>query len=203
MIRAAEQTAELGASEFCIVLAVRGPDARLLDHICSLVPLISERTGLNVAVSAGILAPEQARELAQAGVHRYNHNLETARSFFGQVVTTHTWEERAETCRLVVENGMELCCGALLGMGESDAQRVELITQLRQSWAGRGAAQLLEPAARNPARRPDRSSTPGTPSDGSRCSASACLASSCGTREAARSPFATYRRWASPLGSTL
>jgi biotin synthase len=131
VIRAAEETAKLGASEFCIVLAVRGPDARLLDHIVSLVPLIRDRTGLNVAVSAGILTPEQATTLSQAGVHRYNHNPETARSYFGEVVTTHTWEERAETCRLVIENGMELCCGALLGMGETDAQRVELITELQ------------------------------------------------------------------------
>ncbi len=67
VIRAAEQTAELGASEFCIVLAVRGPDARLLDQICSLVPMIRERSGLNVAVSSGILAPEQARQLAELG----------------------------------------------------------------------------------------------------------------------------------------
>ncbi len=150
VLRAAEETAGLGASEFCIVLAVRGPDARLLDNICSLVPLIHERTGLNVAVSAGILAQEQARQLAQAGVHRYNHNLETARSFFGQVVTTHTWEERAETCRLVVENGMELCCGALLGMGESDAQRVELITQLQDVGPAEVPLNFLNPRPGTP-----------------------------------------------------
>jgi biotin synthase len=64
-------------------------------------------------------------------VHRYNHNLETARSFFPEIVTTHTWDERADTCRLVRELGMELCCGVLLGMGESDAQRIELIGELR------------------------------------------------------------------------
>jgi len=130
VIRAAEQTAELGASEFCIVLAVRGPDARIMDRICSLVPTINQRTGLNVAVSAGILTSEQAATLATAGVHRYNHNVETARSFFSSVVTTHTWEERAATCAMVRRHGMELCCGALLGMGETDAQRVELISQL-------------------------------------------------------------------------
>jgi biotin synthase len=95
------------------------------------VPLISERTGLNVAASLGILTAEQARRLAAAGLHRYNHNLETARSYFSEVVTTHTWEERADTCRLVRDAGMELCCGVLLGMGESDDQRLELISQLR------------------------------------------------------------------------
>ena len=131
VLAAAAETAALGASEFCIVLAVRGPDERTLQRILELVPLVRDRTGLNVAVSAGILSPEQATRLAEGGVHRYNHNLETARSFFPSVVTTHSWEERAETCRLVRDAGMELCCGALLGMGESDAQRVELLLQLR------------------------------------------------------------------------
>lgn len=131
VLEAARQTAALGATEFCLVLAIRGPDERTLRRILELVPLVRNETGLNVAVSAGILGPEQARRLAEGGVHRYNHNLETARSFFKQVVTTHTWEERADTCRLVRAHGMELCCGALLGMGESDQQRIELLLELR------------------------------------------------------------------------
>ncbi|HLX86868.1 MAG TPA: biotin synthase BioB, partial [Acidimicrobiales bacterium] len=131
VLAAAAETAALGASEFCIVLAVRGPDERTMGRILELVPVVKERTGLNVAVSAGILDPEQAERLARGGVHRYNHNVETARSFFPSVVTTHSWEERAETCRLVRDAGMELCCGALVGMGESAAQRVELLLQLR------------------------------------------------------------------------
>jgi biotin synthase len=131
LARAAEETARLGASEFCIVLAVRGPDARVMRQLLDAVPVVRERTGLNVAVSAGILTREQAEALAAGGVHRYNHNLETARSHFARICSTHTWEERFETCRLVREVGMELCCGVLLGMGESDAQRLELIAQLR------------------------------------------------------------------------
>jgi biotin synthase len=132
VLQAASQTAALGASEFCIVLAVRGPDERTLQRILELVPLVHERTGLNVAVSAGILNEEQAQRLAEGGVHRYNHNVETARSYFPEIVTTHTWDERAETCRLVRRHGMELCCGALLNMGETDAQRVELLLQLQE-----------------------------------------------------------------------
>jgi biotin synthase len=132
VLAAARETAALGASEFCIVLAVRGPDERTLRRILELVPLVRDETGLNVAVSAGILTDEQAARLAAGGVHRYNHNLETARSFFDQVVTTHRWEERAETCRTVRRHGMELCCGALIGMGESDAQRIELLLELRE-----------------------------------------------------------------------
>ena len=94
VLQAAEETKASGASEFCIVLAVRGPDERTMQRLLELVPLVQERTGLNVAVSAGLLTEDQARRFAAAGVHRYNHNLETARSFFPNVVTTHTWEER-------------------------------------------------------------------------------------------------------------
>jgi biotin synthase len=131
VLAAARETAALGASEFCIVLAVKGPDERTMQRILELVPLVRDDTGLNVAVSAGILTDEQARRLAEGGVHRYNHNLETARSFFGKVVTTHSWDERATTCELVRRYGMELCCGALLGMGETVEQRLELLAELR------------------------------------------------------------------------
>jgi biotin synthase len=131
VLAAARETAALGASEFCIVLAVRGPDERTMQRLLELVPLIGRETGLNVAVSAGVLTEAQARRLADGGVHRYNHNVETSRSFFPSVVTSHTWDERAETCRLVRQHGMELCCGALIGMGETDAQRIELLTQLQ------------------------------------------------------------------------
>ena len=131
LLAAARETAAIGASEFCIVLAVRGPDEKTMQRLEELVPLVQEETGLSVAVSAGILTEEQAIRLAAVGTHRYNHNLETARSFFPRVVTTHEWEERFDTCRLVREHGMELCCGALLGMGETVAQRLELLEQLR------------------------------------------------------------------------
>ncbi|MGI8936685.1 MAG: biotin synthase BioB [Iamia sp.] len=131
VLAAARETAELGASEFCIVLAVRGPDERTLQRILELVPLVREEAGLNVAVSAGILTKDQARRLAEGGVHRYNHNLETAESYFPEVVTTHDYEERLATCQLVRDHGMELCCGALLGMGETVDQRIELLMALR------------------------------------------------------------------------
>jgi len=129
--RAARETAKLGASEFCLVYAVRGPDARLMERILALVPAV-QREGLQVAVSAGILSRAQAERFAAGGVHRYNHNLETARSFFPEIVTSHSWEERWQTCEVVKAAGMELCCGVLLGMGESNAQRLELLEQLRE-----------------------------------------------------------------------
>ena len=130
VLAAARETAALGATEFCIVLALRGPDERTMRRILDLVPRVRAETGLQVAVSAGILTKDQAMRLAAGGVHRYNHNLETARSYFHQIVTTHTWEERWKTCLAVQDAGMELCCGVLLGMGESDEQRLELLGQL-------------------------------------------------------------------------
>ena len=126
LLQAAEETVATGATEFCIVLAVRGPDQRTMDRLLDVVPRLAAATGLNIAISAGILTSQQAQQFADVGVHRYNHNLETAASFFPEVVTTHSYDERLETCRLVKAHGMELCCGVLLGMGESDDQRLEL-----------------------------------------------------------------------------
>ena len=92
VLAAARETAAFGASEFCIVLAVRGPDEHTIQRILELVPRVHDETGLNVAVSAGILTEDQARRLAAGGVHRYNHNVETARSYFPSIVSTHTWD---------------------------------------------------------------------------------------------------------------
>jgi biotin synthase len=150
VLAAARETAALGASEFCLVYAVRGPDERLMRHLEHVVGLVGRETGLNVAVSAGILTPEQAERLAAAGTHRYNHNLETARSFFPRIVTTHTWDERFATCRLVRDNGMELCCGVLLGMGESSEQRIELLGQLREVGPAEVPVNFLDPRPGTP-----------------------------------------------------
>jgi biotin synthase len=130
LVEAARQTAQTGATEFCIVAAVRGPDARLMAQVRDAVQAIDAAVEINIACSLGILTREQGEELRDLGVHRYNHNLETARSHFGSVVTTHSWEERWETLALVREMGMELCSGGIIGMGESHAQRAEFATQL-------------------------------------------------------------------------
>jgi biotin synthase len=150
VVAAARETAELGASEFCLVYAVRGPDERLMAHLEEIVPLVARETGLNVAVSAGILTPSQAARLAAAGTHRYNHNLETSRSYFPSIVTTHTWDERFATCALVREHGMELCCGVLLGMGETVEQRLELLAQLREVEPAEVPVNFLDPRPGTP-----------------------------------------------------
>ncbi len=130
LVTAAKQTAETGASEFCIVAAVRGPDERLMDQMRSAVAAIRSAVDINVAASLGILTQSQVDELVAMGVHRYNHNLETAESYFPQVVTTHTWQERFDTLTMVRDSSMEVCCGGIVGMGETVEQRAELASQL-------------------------------------------------------------------------
>ena len=130
LVRAAKQTAATGASEFCIVAAVRGPDAKLMEQMREGVAAIRAAVDIQVAASLGMLTQEQVDDLVDMGVHRYNHNLEAGSSYFPQVVTTHSFEERWATCLMVKESGMELCCGCLVGMGESVEQRAELAAEL-------------------------------------------------------------------------
>lgn len=130
LVEAAKQTAKTGATEFCIVAAVRGPDARLMAQVSAGIEAIRAEVDIQIACSLGMLTQEQVDQLAAMGVHRYNHNLETARSHFPNVVTTHSWEERSETLRMVREAGMEVCCGGILGMGESLEQRAEFAADL-------------------------------------------------------------------------
>jgi biotin synthase len=130
LVKAAKETAAVGASEFCIVAAVRGPGDRLIAQIRDGVRAILDEVEINIACSLGILTQEQVDELVELGVHRYNHNLETARSFFSHVVTTHSYDERLDTCHVVSNAGMELCCGGIVGMGESLEQRAEFAIEL-------------------------------------------------------------------------
>ena len=132
LVEAAKQTAKSGATEFCIVAALRGPDERLLAQVAAGIEAIRNEVDIQIACSLGMLTQEQVDRLSAMGVHRYNHNLETARSFFTNVVTTHTWEERWETLAMVREAGMEVCCGGILGMGETLEQRAEFAANLAE-----------------------------------------------------------------------
>lgn len=132
LVEAAKQTAKTGATEFCIVAAVRGPDARLLSQVAAGIEAIRNEVDIQIACSLGMLTQEQVDQLKGMGVHRYNHNLETSRSHFPNVVTTHTWEERWDTLRMVREAGMEVCCGGILGMGETLEQRAEFAANLAE-----------------------------------------------------------------------
>ena len=133
LVRAARETAATGASEFCIVAAVRGPDKRLMSQVRDGIKAIrADGNDIQIACSLGMLSQEQVDELVEMGVHRYNHNLETARSHFPSVVTTHSWEERWDTLRMVHAAGMEVCCGGIIGMGETVEQRAEFAVQLAE-----------------------------------------------------------------------
>ena len=132
LVEAAKQTAKTGATEFCIVAAVRGPDERLLAQVAAGIEAIRNEVDIQIACSLGMLSKDQVERLSEMGVHRYNHNLETARSFFTNVVTTHSWEERWDTLQMVREAGMEVCCGGILGMGETLEQRAEFAANLAE-----------------------------------------------------------------------
>ncbi|WP_163801941.1 biotin synthase BioB [Mycolicibacterium sediminis] len=132
LVEAAKQTAKSGATEFCIVAAVRGPDERLLAQVAAGIEAIRNEVDIQIACSLGMLTQEQVDQLVGMGVHRYNHNLETARSHFPNVVTTHSWEERWGTLEMVREAGMEVCCGGILGMGETLEQRAEFAANLAE-----------------------------------------------------------------------
>jgi biotin synthase len=132
LVEAAKQTAATGASEFCIVAAVRGPDKRLMTQMREGVTAIKAAVDIQVAASLGMLTQEQVDELVEMGVHRYNHNLETCQSYFPNVVTTHSWEERWSTLKMVRDSGMEVCCGGILGLGETLEQRAEFAAQLAE-----------------------------------------------------------------------
>jgi biotin synthase len=130
LVEAARQTAATGATEFCIVAAVRGPDRRLMAQMREGVAAIRAEVDIQIAASLGMLTQEHVDQLVGMGVHRYNHNLETCRSYFPNVVTTHSWEERWNTLAMVRDSGMEVCCGGILGLGESVEQRAEFAAQL-------------------------------------------------------------------------
>ncbi|HEU4347131.1 MAG TPA: biotin synthase BioB, partial [Actinoplanes sp.] len=110
----------------------RGPDKRLMTQMREGVAAIRAAVDIQVAASLGMLTREQVDELVEMGVHRYNHNLETCRSYFPNVVTTHSWEERWGTLKMVRDSGMEVCCGGILGLGETLEQRAEFAVQLAE-----------------------------------------------------------------------
>jgi biotin synthase len=132
ILAAARATKDAGATQFCIVVAVRGPSERLLDKVIEAVDAVHDETGLEVACSLGLLDEEQAAKLAKAGVKRYNHNLEAPRAVFPSICTTHTYEDRVATAKLAIDAGMELCCGGILGMGETLDQRIDFAFELAE-----------------------------------------------------------------------
>lgn len=121
---------ERRAKTYCIVTSGRGPGRRELDLVADVVPKIKQQFNLEICVSSGLLDQQQARRLKQSGVDRVNHNLNTSRRFYPQICTTHTFQDRLDTLWAVRNAGMEICSGGIVGMGEDDADVVELALEL-------------------------------------------------------------------------
>ena len=118
-----------GATRFCMGAAWRGPKQRDLDPVLDMVRTV-KALGLETCCTLGMLKDGQAEQLKAAGLDYYNHNLDTAPEFYGEVITTRDYQERLETLERVRDAGLHVCCGGIVGMGESRAQRAGLIAQL-------------------------------------------------------------------------
>ncbi len=119
-------------NRFAIVTSGKSPDESDFEGILDLIKEVNKVDGIKSCASIGILTEEQAKKLSEAGLVRFHHNINTSSSYYGEVCTTHSWQDRLNTCKLVKKYGMELCCGVILGMGETVEQRVEMALELRE-----------------------------------------------------------------------
>ncbi|MBX5436289.1 MAG: biotin synthase BioB [Alicyclobacillaceae bacterium] len=119
------------AGTYCIVMSGRRPSNREVEEVAAAVEEIRRTTDLKVCCCLGLLTPEQADRLAQAGVHRYNHNLNTSRERYADICTTHGYDDRVQTVTLSKAAGMSPCSGAIFGMGETDEERVDIAFALK------------------------------------------------------------------------
>ena len=133
VVKVATEAKQNYVSRFAIVTSGKTPDeGRDFQIELDMIKEINKVGGLNSCASIGILNEEQAKALADAGLKRFHHNINTCRSYYPEICTTHSWDDRYKTCKLVKKYGMELCCGVILGMGESVEQRVEMALELAE-----------------------------------------------------------------------
>lgn len=139
------------ASRFAIVTSGKTPDeGRDFQIELDMIKEINKIDGLKSCASIGILDEEQAKQLAKSGLKRFHHNINTSRSYYPEICTTHIFEDRINTCKLVKKYGMELCCGVILGMGESIEQRVEIAVNLAEIQPDSIPINILMPIAQTP-----------------------------------------------------
>lgn len=129
VVSAAKEAKNQGASRFCMGAAWRGPKQRDIEKITEIISAVKE-LGLETCATLGMLKPGQAEQLCEAGLDYYNHNLDTAPEFYGEVITTRDYQDRLNTLESVRSAGMHVCCGGIVGMGESRNARAGLIAQL-------------------------------------------------------------------------
>ncbi len=132
LMRGAKQAAEAEAKTYCIVASGRGPSDKEVAHVSSVVKKIKDEYGLHICCCLGLLEPQQAATLAEAGVDRINHNLNTSRRFHPSIVTTHTYDDRLNTLKVARDAGMELCTGLIAGMGETEDDILDVVFELQQ-----------------------------------------------------------------------
>lgn len=131
--KSAQEAKENQAYHFAIVTSGKTPDeGRDFNIELDMIKEINKVGGLKSCASLGILTEEQAKALADSGLKRFHHNINTCRSYYPEICTTHTFDDRINTCKLVKKYGMELCCGIILGMGETVEQRIEMAMELAE-----------------------------------------------------------------------
>ncbi|MCD7740484.1 MAG: biotin synthase BioB [Candidatus Gastranaerophilales bacterium] len=138
------------ASRFAIVTSGKSPSESDFNKILEMIKEVNKIEGLKSCASIGILNEEQAAKLANCGLKRFHHNINTAKSYYQEVCTTHDWNDRFNTCKLVKKYGMELCCGVILGMGENIEQRVEMALELAEIHPNSIPVNILMPIPKTP-----------------------------------------------------
>ncbi len=133
IVQGAEAAKEINARRYCVVTSSRAPSARDMETICEAARQIKQHyPDLELCTSLGFLDLEKAKQLREAGVDRFNHNLETSERFFSHICSTHTFKDRLNTAKTVKEAGLDLCCGGLIGLGETLEDRVDLALSLKE-----------------------------------------------------------------------
>ena len=150
VVTKAKKAKEEGAESYCLVAAWREPSPRDFEKICKIITEVNEKVGISVECSLGFLTSEQARKLKELRVKRYNHNLETAKSKFSEICTTHTYEDRLKTLGIARDAGLELCTGGIIGLGETRAQRLELALELSRLYPEEVTINILVPIPGTP-----------------------------------------------------
>jgi biotin synthase len=139
-----------GAESYCLVAAWREPSSKDFDKVCTIIEQVNDKVGISVECSLGFLTEQQAKKLKELHVKRYNHNLETARSKFAEICTTHTYEDRMKTLRIARDAGLELCTGGIIGLGETRKQRLELVLELAAIYPEEVTINILVPVPGTP-----------------------------------------------------
>lgn len=130
--KAAESAKENGATRFCVVTSGRSPEKEDFPKILEMIKAVANIDGLHSCCSLGILDEEQVKQIKEAGVERYNHNINTAESFHNDICTTHDFKDRVKTVKLIQKYGIEACTGVIIGMGETREQRIEMALELAE-----------------------------------------------------------------------